>query len=232
MGYDNEDCLSNSRPKRPPTLALVLLIPALYWCVWLCLMFSGDRWSLFSDNWFMTVTMCIGSFIAGATSEGGGAVAFPVMTLIFKIEPAVARDFSLMIQSVGMTAAALTIVCLRIPVEWRAVLFAGLGGAVGIVVGIDLIFPLVPPAYIKMFFTSLWLSFAVALFMVNRNRGRVTHQKILKFQTRHALCLFGIGILGGIVSGLTGSGLDVVTFTLLTLFFHVSEKVATPTSVI
>ena len=37
----------------------------------------------------------------GMTSEGGGAVAFPVMTLLLKIDPKVARDFSLMVQSVG-----------------------------------------------------------------------------------------------------------------------------------
>ena len=35
------------------------------------------------------------------TSEGGGAVAFPVMTLALQIKPTVARDFSLMIQSCG-----------------------------------------------------------------------------------------------------------------------------------
>ena len=35
------------------------------------------------------------------TSEGGGAVAFPVMTLALEIPPSVARDFSLMIQSCG-----------------------------------------------------------------------------------------------------------------------------------
>ena len=35
------------------------------------------------------------------TSEGGGAVAFPVMTLALGIKPSVARDFSLMIQSCG-----------------------------------------------------------------------------------------------------------------------------------
>ena len=38
---------------------------------------------------------------SGSTSEGGGAVAFPVMTLLLKIDPKVARDFSLMIQSCG-----------------------------------------------------------------------------------------------------------------------------------
>ncbi|KAI6197410.1 hypothetical protein M3Y94_01220700 [Aphelenchoides besseyi] len=38
-------------------------------------------------------------FLEGATSEGGGAVAFPVMTLLLNLDPTAARDFSLMIQS-------------------------------------------------------------------------------------------------------------------------------------
>lgn len=32
----------------------------------------ADAWYLFQENWFMSVTMAFGSFIAGATSEGGG----------------------------------------------------------------------------------------------------------------------------------------------------------------
>ncbi len=49
----------------------------------------------------MSLTMIFGSMVAGATSEGGGAVAFPVMTLALKVPPSVARDFSLMCQSFG-----------------------------------------------------------------------------------------------------------------------------------
>ena len=65
---------------------------------------------LHSENYFMSLTMCLGSFIAGATSEGGGAIAYPVMTLgPWKIAPLIARDFSLMIQSVGMIAAGASI---------------------------------------------------------------------------------------------------------------------------
>lgn len=41
------------------------------------------------------------SAFLGMTSEGGGAVAFPVMTLLLNIDTKVARDFSLMIQSCG-----------------------------------------------------------------------------------------------------------------------------------
>jgi len=45
--------------------------------------------------------MIVGAFIGGATSEGGGAVAFPVMTLALALEPRVARDFVYVSQSVG-----------------------------------------------------------------------------------------------------------------------------------
>ena len=61
------------------------------------------------------------------TSEGGGAVAFPVMTLALSIEPTVARDFSMMIQSVGMSAASFTILFMRIQLEGRAVIFCTIG---------------------------------------------------------------------------------------------------------
>ena len=60
-----------------------------------------NYFAYFPTHYLMTITMIFGSMVAGATSEGGGAVAFPVMTLALKIEPSVARDFSLMTQSFG-----------------------------------------------------------------------------------------------------------------------------------
>ncbi|MDJ0744469.1 MAG: sulfite exporter TauE/SafE family protein [Xenococcaceae cyanobacterium MO_167.B27] len=209
-----------------------ILVPVLVWTVWLLLMTSGNRWNLFLDNWFMSVTMAVGSFIAGSTSEGGGAVAFPVMTLLFDIKPAVARDFSLMIQSVGMTAAAIAIFQNRIPIESRALIFAGLGGALGIILGLEVIAPYLPAVATKMFFVSLWLSFGVALLWMNRDRQRRLWQRIPDFKQHDALILIAVGAIGGIVSAITGSGLDILTFSLLVLAFRIDEKVATPTSVI
>ena len=55
--------------------------------------------------------------LTGMTCEGGGAIAFPVMTLAFNIDPSVARDFSLMIQSCGMTAASFTIFWMKVQLE-------------------------------------------------------------------------------------------------------------------
>lgn len=209
----------------------MLRIAACVWLAWLALMMWQDAWYLFQDNWFMTVTMAFGSFIAGATSEGGGAVAFPVMTLLFDIQPSVARDFALMIQAIGMLAAAATIVFARIPIETRALMLASLGGAVGVVIGLEVVSPRLPAPYVKTFFTSVWLSFAAALYWVNRRRDRRVFATAGAATPGHDALLIGTGIVGGIISGTTGSGLDILTFSLLVLAFGVDERVATPTSV-
>ncbi len=199
------------------------------WSLWIIGVVAGNRWSLFADGWPMTLTMIVGSFIAGATSEGGGAVAFPVMTLAMEIPPPVARDFALMIQSVGMSSATAAIVIRGIPVLPAAILWAGLGGAVGVLVGRAWIAPMVPPSYAKILFTSLWLSFALALYRINRDRARAVRRSL---EGPAAAPLLGVGVVGGVVSSITGSGLDILTFAWLVLSRRVCEGVATPTSVV
>ena len=59
------------------------------------------------------------------------------MTLVFGILPAVARDFSFMIQSAGMTAAAATIAIMQVQVEMHSIIYATIGGACGLVLGLE-----------------------------------------------------------------------------------------------
>jgi len=212
--------------------SMSLALAAVVWIVWASwIMWSGNLHHV-ANNWPLSLTMCFGSFIAGATSEGGGAVAFPVMTLLFQIPPSVARDFSLMIQSVGMTAAAVLIFTRRIRIEYRALLLAGCGGAVGIVVGIELLSPRLPPTHTKVFFTSLWMSFGGVLFWINRNRNRFVLDRITGNLGASYALIATFGFLGGVISGILGSGIDILTFSLLVMVFRIDEKIATPTSVV
>lgn len=210
-----------------------VILALLCWLTWALLMQSEHLFGLFASHWPMSLTMAVGSFVAGATSEGGGAVAFPVMTLCFDIAPAVARDFSLAIQSVGMSAASITIVASRTPIISSAVVWAGLGGALGVVVGMDYVAPLLSGPSTKIFFVSAWASFGCALYRINQDRSRALRQSLdLRGSGWARLLLLGTGLLGGVVSGITGSGLDILTFAVLTLSFRVDERVATPTSVL
>ncbi len=192
----------------------------------------GNRWFLFIDNWFMSLTMAFGSFVAGSTSQGGGAVAFPVMTLGFNIDPKGARDFSMMIQSIGMTSASVAIFWRKIEVDYTTLLVAGLAGAVGAVVGLEFVQQWFASDPTKVFFVSLWLAFGVALWRINQITRKVRRRSLSDRSPRALMFLALAGFVGGIISGLLGSGLDILVFALLVLGFRLCETVATPTSVV
>lgn len=180
----------------------------------------------------MTITMVIGSFVAGASSEGGGAIAYPVMTILFDISPDVARNFSFSIQSVGMTFAAIWILLSGIKIEKTYLLLAGSGGFFGIIFGSYFIIPLISPGYAKMMFVSFWLSFGLALFVVNYVKENNSVQSLPGLGFKQKGELISIGVIGGIFSSIFGNGIDICTFSYVVLKYGLSEKVATPTSVI
>ena len=62
-----------------------------------------------SRYYAMGIAMIGGSLIAGSTPLGGGVVAFPVAVLVLGLTPSQGRDFTCLIQSVGMNAAAYTL---------------------------------------------------------------------------------------------------------------------------
>jgi uncharacterized membrane protein YfcA len=209
------------------------LLPVLVLLVlWILYMIDTNQWILFKENWFMSLIMIFGSLIAGASAEGGGAIAFPAMTLIYDIAPHTARNFSLAIQSVGMTAAAILILRSRFPVEYRYLIPASIGGGLGIIFGTIVIVPFVPAPFVKMLFVTFWLSFGVILFYINVIYKREVFNRIPELSKIEWILLLIVGFSGGILSGILGSGLDIFSFAYITVRYHLSEKVATPTSVI
>lgn len=203
----------------------------IVWSVWLGFVGYANAIPTVLRHWQVALTMVFGSFVAGATSEGGGAVAFPVFTKILKVAPADARLFSLAIQAVGMSAASFSILAMRVRVDWRAIGWSSLGGAVGISFGLLYIAPFAPAAETKMLFTAMQASFAVTLLVLLRNDGRrVQGIRLVNFSG--PCLLIAAGMLGGVASSLVGSGIDLLVFSMLVLLFRLSEKVATPTSVI
>ncbi|MDX1642536.1 MAG: sulfite exporter TauE/SafE family protein [Balneolaceae bacterium] len=216
----------------PRPLGFFLVLAFLLVVLWAFYMTWSQSWYLFQDNWFMTVTMIFGSFIAGASSEGGGAIAYPAMTLLFDIGPDVARNFSFVIQSFGMTFATIWIIMSKIKIESRYLLLAGLGGLLGIVAGSLFVAPFVPPGYAKMMFVSFWLSFGLALWIVTFVRKKKTRDQLPSLTGYQKLEIVLIGLIGGIFSSIFGNGLDICTFSYIVLKYDLSVKVATPTSVI
>ncbi len=195
-------------------------------------MTAQGTWDLFWTNWPMSVTMVFGSFIAGSTPAGGGAVAFPVFTKLLEVSTPVARTFSLMIQSVGMTMASIFILSRRIPVSMRAIRLC-LGGA-GAGFLLALATPAPPDPYPRIFFTTVAVFFGVAMIYTHWVMGwrpkRGANAR-LGGRSNH-LHLMAIGLLGGYVSGQIGSGVDLLTFVALTMAYGLHERYAIATSVL
>jgi len=218
-----------------------MLIPfVLLQTIWWCLATKHDFFKYFNEvqnpksgipNYYLSFTMILGACVAGMTSEGGGAVAFPVMTLLLKIDPKVARDFSLMVQSVGMSAASFTIFWMKIKLEKHSIIYCSIGAFFGMIFGLEVLDSL-PKEAKKLGFVSIWFSFCAALFLLNREKKRKTYDSIQNFGTWQAVSLVLTGFLGGIFSGVTGSGVDICSFSILSLLFRISEKISTPTSIV
>ncbi len=206
-------------------LALLLI-----YLTWSSHMWLADRWHIFANWWPMSLTMVLGSFVAGASAEGGAAVAFPVFTKLLQIPAGEARTFGLMIQAVGMTMAGLVIFIRRIKILPGVIGWVSLGGIGGMVVG-SLLVP-IPLPYPKILFTFVTAAFGVALIL---SRWVLKWQPHNDFQLDgwlRRLLFAGIGLVGGTFAANTGSGIDTLTFIVLTLAFGINEKVSTPTTVV
>lgn len=198
--------------------------------VWAILFYTFNNLAFLAEHWFYPATMVLGAFVAGLTPEGGGAVAFPVLSVFLDIDRVLARDFSLMIQSIGMTSASIFILT-RKDVDLRSFtpLFWFVPAAFcGFVVGM-LTLQGIKVYIIQALFLSLIASFALAYYFSShrgdlhfyRPRGR-----------RDILITLLILFLGGMCTSLFGTGADIILYTLMVTRFNLHERTATQISVI
>jgi len=189
----------------------------------------GFEWALenLKRHLSISITMIFGSFVAGGTALGGGAVAFPVLTKTLGIIPFKAKIFSLAIQSFGMTAASATIICKKIGFYPKMVTLTLAGALPGVLISLTWISDLVPLLATKCIFSLLLVAFAIVSIKTYRtpSSDRVYYKSA-------NLLVPTVGFFGGITSGLLGSGADIFLFSLLVLHYRVDIKKSTATSVI
>lgn len=182
-------------------------------------------------DWLIAPIMAFGSFVAGSTFLGGGAVAFPALTKILAVDPITAKSFSLAIQAVGMSSATLYILSRvrNLPYNFMALYLAGAG--IGLLVSFAFIESRIPAVDLRILFTLFLLCF-LAVYLFTRHSHNVSTEAHLEKTYRDILITLAGGVLGGLVSGLLGSGADLIGFCLLALYFRIEIIRATQVSVI
>ena len=198
--------------------------------VWIGLFATFNSFEFLASHWYYPAIMVLGAFVAGLTPEGGGAVAFPVLSVFFSIDRVLARDFSLMIQSIGMTSASIYILSLPgtdrrafRPLLWLVPVCFG-----GFVVGM-LTLQTIPVYIIQALFLSLITTFAIA-YVFGEHRGHEDQLRIRGASDRAFLT--GIFFVGGLCASLFGTGADIIAYSLLVTRFRLKEKNATHMSII
>ncbi len=169
--------------------------------------------------------MVFGSFVAGITPLGGGAVAFPVLTKVFSVDAIDAKYFSLTIQTIGMGFATLFFISKRVKIHWELLVYC---------------FPaailVLPYALNQTSLSAQWLRFAFSEFILVTawvlwlcNHTLHARRHDLKYKP---LILFLTAILGSFLSASIGSGSDVVLFFVLVYVLKYPIKEAIPSTVV
>ncbi len=221
-----------TKPKFSKIPKLYVLFFTVVITIWLNYVIQNQLFYYINKHIWAVITMIFGSFIAGSSPEGSASVAYPVFTLLLKIPPDVARNFAFAIQSIGMTSASLLIFGLKLKVDWNYIKYVSVGGALGLILGTYYIVPLVSPPMAKLFFVSLWLSFGLVLWKENRKKDRIIYDSIQRFQQSDRAKLLVFGLIGGVISSIFGTGINIFTFCLMTIYYGINEKVAVPSSIV
>ena len=197
--------------------------------IWAGLFYSFSSLDFLATHLHYPAIMVLGAFVAGLTPEGGGAVAFPVLSVFFNIDRVIARDFSLMIQSIGMTSASIFILSNRNNVlrAYKPMLYFIPVSFVGFVIGM-LTLQTMPVYIIQALFLSLITTFAIAYINSSHRGNRVSLEYVGGWD---AACLGVILLLAGMCASLFGTGADIILYTLLVTRFTMNEKVATHLSI-
>ena len=196
---------------------------------WLGLFGAFNDLAFLLKHWFYPVIMVLGAFVAGVTPEGGGVVAFPVLNIFIGIDRTLARDFSLMIQSIDMTSASIFILThsSNSARAYKPLLWMLPVALIGFVLGMRTL-QHIPVPIIQALFLSLIATFAV-IYYLSDHRG--SEDLVQPHRPADYLICSAVLLLGGMCASLFGTGADIILYTLLVTRFRLKEKIATHMSI-
>ncbi len=227
------------RDRVGPHPLLPLVPPALAVIIWVVYVSLSGQWDRVLGHWASSITMIFGSFLAGSSPEGGGAVAFPVFTKVLHIGAPVARSFSLFIQAVGMTMATLAILITRRTIDVRSVIVGSLAGTAGFVFSVAFLTrsddpfrsPIIAAPWVKVTFTLLLAAMSLLMYTaLKRGEGGLN-----RVQTWNPRVFAGLAVgafVGGGLSAFTGTGVNVLLFLFVVVMCGVSPRVGVASSIV
>ena len=181
--------------------------------------------------WFMPLLGIVAATIAMSTPAGGGVVFFPTMVLL-GVPPYQAVAFSVGAQSVGMGIFGTFnwIKRDRAAILKPAVLAAALVGGAATLLSL-FVFPIAQARPLQLTFSLFGFGLAIYIFYGLRH-GLDKETSRFRLGPRMVAALAVAALLGGLLVGYIGVGIDAVLFLVLTSFFKIDSHEATVTSIL
>ena len=197
----------------------VFFISLVSFTTWLYIMTSNNLWldvfNVTENYYIMSIAMIFGSLVAGCTPLGGGAVAFPVAVLLLDIGGKDGRDFTLLIQSVGMSCASAMIILSSKPMDIDLLVIFTVVGLIGMLIAFSIT---IQSFYIVLIFQLVIINFCLLYIYINvintcrqfehvpPSRNNDT-KKVFAF-----LATIPFAFAGGFFVGVCGSGIDLTMY--------------------
>ncbi len=232
-----DDGSRSARPELPSRCGVLRRMwPFGLWLIvfysgWLLLVSAGGHWKTVQSHWPIALAMSFGSYIAGSTPMGGGSVGFPVLVLLFELPGALGRNFGLAVQSIGMVSASIYIVSARRPLDLSLLKPALFGALIGTPLGAAFAAPFVPDLWVKLTFAIVWCSFGI-MHLMKLNELVSNQGESDRWRSWDRSIGLAIGIAGGVVSSITGVGIDMIVYATMVLLYRADLKISIPTSVV
>lgn len=181
--------------------------------------------------WFMPFLGIVAATIAMSTPAGGGVVFFPTMVLL-GVPPHQAVAFSVGAQSVGMGIFGTFnwIKRDRSAILKPAVVATALVGGAATLLSL-FVFPISQARSLQLTFSFFGFGLAIYIFYGLRH-GLDKEAARFRLGPPMVVALAMVALLGGLLVGYVGVGIDALLFLVLTLFFKIDTHEATVTSIL
>ena len=212
-------------PKRESIpIALTILIAGI-WLIYLPVFYKD----FVEKFYYMPFLGVIAATVANTTPAAAGIVYFPVLTRL-QVMPVSAVQFNLMIQAYGMGLGTL---------KWyffnkslfilKVIPVCLIGGMVGVYFSI-VIFPIQNPGVLMLFFNFFAFLLTQIIFisiLFKKQYPNITFALTL----RNIIVLLFFSLVGGLITGWIGFGIDTLFYFILTVFYHINPAIAIITSI-
>lgn len=206
-------------------LYILLAVLAGLWILFLPYFYED----FFNKFLYMPFLGVIAATVANTTPAAAGIVYFPILTRLHVL-PVTAVQFSLIIQAYGMALGTFRwFLVNRKLFALNVIPVCLFGGVIGVFASI-VVFPIKNPGLLTLIFNCISFLLTQFIFFSILFKHKYPNLEV-RLDVWNMAILMVFSLLGGLISGWIGFGIDTMFYFILTLIFRINPAIAIVTSI-